>query len=306
MQLSRSDTPRASALASPTSPAPASRRARVPPRLVPARFRPLGANAQFASEYLNPQDGSTLVLVPGGPTSPASLTRIEFKRAFAATGAPDVLIGKHEVTVAQYARFLDVTRRAVPIERKLTNREPTAAERAEAERHWALQLTRPRHPVTLVSWDDASAYCTWAGGRLPTHAEWERAGKGANRQRHPWGDDDDPVERVKARAPERGPEPEWHHWLRDVGTMSLDVSPYGVHDLAGNVSEWVEDPHRDGPPPDLLAIEGGCDVVPTRRASRGTSSMNYGDSTLDSFDVGLPHVGRTFLGFRLAIPLGGH
>ena len=98
---------------------------------------------------------------------------------------------------------------------------------------------------------------------------------------------------------------EWHLWLRDAGAMSVDVSPFGVFDMAGNVEEWVQDPIHDALPAELFAFQGGCDVVLTARATRGTCSMNCGDDTLDSFNTGRSDVGRAFPGFRLAVPLSG-
>lgn len=65
----------------------------------------------------------------------------------------------------------------------------------------------------------------------------------------------------------------------------------------------VQDPIRGTLPADLLAFRGGCDVMVTSRATRGTSSMNLGESTLDSFDEDRPNVGRAFVGFRLAFSL---
>jgi formylglycine-generating enzyme required for sulfatase activity len=125
---------------------------------------------------------------------------------------------------------------------------------------WKVQSRRFHHPVTGVTWHEANAYCRWIGKikkksvRLPTEEEWERAARGGDTRPFPWGEEFDAAF-ANTLESERG---------TTVGTGSLnhDASPYGVHDLAGNVQEWTASPYEpipDEPHPPVphIAVRGG-------------------------------------------------
>jgi formylglycine-generating enzyme required for sulfatase activity len=176
----------------------------------------------------NPRDGADMVLVPAGEFLMGSPEgegdNDEHPRYKVWLDA--YYIYKYEVTNGQFARFINETG-------------------YNAQSSWRMfyKSKMERHPVIGVNWDDAEAYCRWAGVRLPTEAEREKAARGTDGRKYPWGNNWD-----KNRC-------NWFNGsklpgMSDIyqgrgtlpaGSFPLGVSPYGVHDMAGNVWEWCSD-----------------------------------------------------------------
>ncbi|MBI3245825.1 MAG: formylglycine-generating enzyme family protein [Deltaproteobacteria bacterium] len=173
----------------------------------------------------NVRDGSLLAHIPAGEFSMGSEAGYPVERPVHNVFVHAFLLGVYPVTNAQYARFIQETNHRVPYlddgRVQLDNWDRATREHPPGRAH---------HPVVLVSWHDARSYCDWAGGRLPTEAEWEYAARGGLAGKlYPWGDTIDPT--LANYDNREGTTP--------VG--SYPANGYGVHDMAGNVWEWVAD-----------------------------------------------------------------
>jgi len=232
------------------------------------------------------KEGAPMVLVPAGAFTMGSPEGIGPADEHPEHNVylKDYFIDQYEVTVERYQRFMTEEKRETP-------------------EYWEqVDLRRDaRKPVAGVNWQEAHDYCRWAGKRLPTEAEWEKAARGADKRIYPWGDfapnsstanfgKDSKFENVYADR------------LKDVGTYERGKSPYGAYDMGGNVLEWVQDWYGEryyqnsprenplGPPSgDYKVFRGGSwnDFVP----------RNLRTSIRDWYK---PKDGSLSLGFRCA------
>jgi formylglycine-generating enzyme required for sulfatase activity len=200
-------------------------------------------------------------------------------------------IDRHEVTVERYAKCVKNGACTVPASGDQCN--------------WGVK-GRDQHPINCVDWHQAKTYCHWAGKRLPTEAEWEKAARGTDRRPHPWGEEEPSCERAVVRVKGEagcGRDSTW-----PVGSKPAGASPYGVLDMAGNVREWVADWFDEYPSGKLVEDPTGP-AKGDRRVCRGTS---YGPPlSPDAMPVPVagsvsrrgscpPTLRRSWLGFRCA------
>lgn len=131
---------------------------------------------------------------------------------------PRYYIDRYEATNREYKRFTDATGHRVPA-------------------GWIEQtypVEKGEHPVVHVDWYDADTYCRWAGKRLPTEEEWEKAARGTDGRLYPWGNTFDPKHANISTAPEISGQ------AFSVNRGETSESPYGVEGLIGNVWEWTD------------------------------------------------------------------
>lgn len=162
-------------------------------------------------------------------------------------------IFKTPVTLAQFAEFVYQTGYRTLAEQQGWSYLGVDLDRGKGA-YWAAPtglgsslLGRSDYPAFHVNWYDAAAYCAWAGGWLPTEAQWEKAARGPDGRVYPWGNEDPTAEKanfcdVNCPAPwANTDEDDGYTTLAPVGGFPAGASPYGVLDMAGNINEWVAD-----------------------------------------------------------------
>lgn len=194
-----------------------------------------------------------MVLVPAGEFTMGGDRRFEPEEKIVFLDA--FYIDKYEVTNRDYKVFVDATGRTAP-------------------RYW-LDGTYPpgmdNYPAYEVTWQDAQAYAIWVGKRLPTDQEWEKAARGTDGRLYPWGNEFDAKKcnsyESKDRSSGYGPDS-----LDPVDSHPEGKSPYGCHNMTGNVWEWTSSP--TGLPDGRILRGGSCgkywfDIPVTRRVPAG-------------------------------------
>jgi eukaryotic-like serine/threonine-protein kinase len=280
--------------------------------------------------YTDAEIGEDFVYVPGGhfiaggdAEAPDSLPRH-------VVDVPDFAIARYPVTYREYCAFLDALDRDDPaLARKRAPHDLRGSEgllvRKDSSGRWeplpnlVEGEARNLFPMEaghfwnvtamLIDWFDAVAYCGWRTKRdgtpirLPNEVEWEKAARGTDGRVFPWGDHFDPTFCLMGNSRPFMPQPE------PIGTFPLDASPYGVHDMAGGVREWIGDVHGEKTQEQAMA-----EPEPVDGAERGTSparvirSGNWNATQIycrAAARAQFPSLVRgTGLGFRVARSLG--
>ena len=184
--------------------------------LAPTPVPALGIGSSMVSD----KDGMTLLYVPAGEFTMGSDTGGSNETPAHKVFLDAFWIDQTEVTMEMYAKCVQAGACKPPVNKP-------------GNYYYYGDAQYDNYPVIFVNWSMADAYCAWAGRRLPTEAEWEKAARGENGFRYPWGDEEPSVLLLN-----------YNHSAESaiaVGTYPDGASPYGALDMAGNVYEWVAD-----------------------------------------------------------------
>lgn len=197
-----------------------------------AEPQPMKGGQAVPSEASRGRDGAPMVLVPAGPFTMGSDDGLPNERPAHIVTLDAYYIDQYEVTLSRYRKFLEAGKQESP---------PTWDDEAAT--------AVGDRPAIGMGWESAAAYCQWAGKRLPTEAEWEKAARGTDGRRYPWGNMQPFVdmanynrgmwvsEAITLVAVTSGLEGmSVRHGLKEGGR-----SPFGVSHMAGNAAEWVAD-----------------------------------------------------------------
>ncbi len=238
-----------------------------------------GADARGAR---NERHGIELVFVPGGDHTLGAKDIDADSRPVHRVLLSPFWLGKHPVTHEQYRHFLE----AVPGQKK-------------PELWDEKSFNHPQQPVVGVSWDEACAFCEWAGGELPSEAQWEAAARGTDQRPYPWGSHQPTAELANFDGNVGKTTP--------IGSYPAGAGPFGTQDQAGNVWEWCLDvwnkkayTERDGQHDPvatsgesvLRVVRGGAWDGPPRRLR---AAFRFGRGAGNRF---------RFLGFRVVFRFG--
>ncbi len=225
------------------------------------------------------KDGVPMVLVPVGEFTMGSDKGDDDEQPIHRVFLDSYYIDKFEVTNGRFAKFVEA----------IQSEPPWGFDDKETP------LLHPDQPVRWVNWMDATGYCLWAGKRLPTEAEWEKAARGTDGRVYPWGNDP-PTPAHAVFGLKEGADT-----VSAIGNRDKGKSPYGVHDLAGNLYEWTSDWYDEQFYSKNPAINPRGPAEGTAKVQRGGSYVNTPYRLRSSFRTkGDPTEHDPNVGFRCA------
>jgi len=238
--------------------------------------------------------GSPMVEIPAGPFIMGSDSGPADERPAHVVNLRVFAIDRLPVTNMQFAEFLQNAGLTGSRGERFYDHDDPDARIHRRKNRWLADAGAEQHPVVEASWSGARAYCEWRNAKLPTEAEWEKAARGSDGRRYPWGNQTPDTRRARFAAG-------WHDTAA-VDAHPAGASPYGVLDMAGNAWEWVSSAYRPYP---YQADDGRED--PTTGAVRATRGGGQ-DSSADEITTTQrgrnlsrnPAAGHHNIGFRCA------
>ena len=221
------------------------------------------------------KDGAEMVLIPAGEFQMGSNDDEDDEKPVHTVYLDDFYMDKYEVTNALYKKFIDSTGYK------------------ESSSLYESRFSAPNQPVVGVSWDDTKAYAKWAGKRLPSEAEWEKAARGGLvGKKYPWGNT---ITHDDANYSGIGGKDRWEYTSL-VGSFA--PNGYGLYDMAGNVWEWCADWYDSeyyakspksnpiGPSSGTSCVLRGGGWHDNTNSLRVASRFNFPDPTITTQDIG--------------------
>lgn len=207
---------------------------------------PLNIPAQMAtqspSQELPLSHRKTMVLIPAGEFIMGSHQGPDDEKPAHRVYLPNYWMDRYPVTNAQFTLYLNAVGARSPTNERFYDDDDADARIHRQGGLWIADKGFENHPVVEVSWLGAREFCTWAGKKLPTEAEWEKAARGTDARRFPWGN-----------TPPSAPTQKYAQYAArfndtvSVSISSQGASPYGVMDMVGNAWEWVSSAYRPYP-----------------------------------------------------------
>jgi formylglycine-generating enzyme required for sulfatase activity len=232
---------------------------------------PDGKTGWMASSLLTVNTNLSQVAVAAAPPTPTPAARVDGDMVYVPAG--DFIMGSQEGqgdsderpqhTVYLDAFYIDKTEVTAAQYQSCVEAGVCSVPRTGGSCNYGAG-GKSDHPINCVDWNQAAAFCSWAEKRLPTEAEWEKAARGTDGRAYPWGNQT-PDATLANFSRNAG-------YTSSVGQYPTDVSPYGVLDMAGNVSEWVADWYSDSyysqsPGQNPTGPSSGGDIRTTRGGS---------------------------------------
>ncbi len=266
----------------------------------------LGLTCAGSADFPSPARADGIMLIQAGAFWMGSDTDSPDEAPMHRVFVRDFWMDRHKVTNREFARFLQARGLRSAEGLAYFDHDDPDARIHHQEGRFTADPGFEEHPAVEVSWFGARDYCLWRGQRLPTEAEWEKAARGHDRRRYPWGD--------TAPGPELAIFGRPYNATDRGDRRPAGQSPHGVQDLAGNLREWTASEYRPYP---YRPDDGRETAAPrARRVVRGGSHDDHPDGlrvtirhfySYDGAHRGLAR-GHHHVGFRCATSedLGGY